>query len=78
MTIEQATVKMLSSLTLGNELAKDMIDLAIVSVIGYAAMREIVTNKSFPEYKEEDLLQLIYETEHKDISEMVYDFLKDK
>lgn len=78
MTIEQATVKVLAQLNLRDELAIDCIDLAIVSVIGYAAMRKIVTNKSFPEYKEEDLLQLIYEIEHMNINEMVRDFLREE
>lgn len=78
MTIEQATVKMLSSLTLNNELAKDMVDLAIISVIGYLAVRKIVNSDNFPEYKEADLIDLFHEIDHMDISEMVYDFLSKK
>lgn len=75
MTIEQATVKMLSSLTLSTELGNDMVDLAIVSVIGYAAVRRIVKSNDFPGYKEMDLLDLIDETDHMNIYELVSDFL---
>ncbi len=75
MTIEQATVKMLRYLNLRDELAIDMIDLAIVSVIGYAAVSKIVNTTDFPENKEDDLIQLLYEIDHMNINELVADFL---
>ena len=78
MTIEQATVKMLSSLTLGNELAKDMVDIAIFSVIGYLAVKEILNSADDVFKKYDDLIQLGDEIEHMDINEMVYDFLSKK
>lgn len=77
MTIEQATVKVLAQLNLRDELAIDCIDLAIVSVIGFAAVRKIV-NSSDDVFAKDELNQLLYEIEHMNINEMVRDFLREE
>ena len=77
MTIEQATVKILAQLNLRDEIAIDCVDLAIVSVIGFAAVRRIV-NSSGDIFAKDDLIELLYEIEHMNINEMVKDFLKDE
>lgn len=74
MTIEQAAVKALSSLNLKDELSIDIIDLAIVSIIGFSSARRIVRSDDFPEYKESDLIDLLDEVEKMNINEMVNDF----
>lgn len=76
MTIEQAAVKTLSQLDLRDELSRDIVDLAIVSIIGFAAVRRIVNTTDFPEYKEGDLIDLLNEADHMNINEMVRDFLE--
>lgn len=78
MTIEQATVKILAHLNLRNEIAIDCIDLAIVSVIGFAAVRRIVNSSGDIFAKDDDLRQLLDEIEHMNINEMIKDFLKDE
>lgn len=78
MTIEQATVKILAQLNLRDEIAIDCIDLAIVSVIGFAAVRRIVNSSGDIFAKDDDLRQLLDEIEHMNINEMVKDFLKDE
>lgn len=75
MTIEQATVKMLRSLNLRDELAIDMVDLAIVSVIGYAAVRRILSTNDLLGNKAIDIAELLFETDHMNINELVSDFL---
>ena len=75
MTIEQATVKMLASLNLRDELAIDMCDLAIVSVIGYAAVRRILNSDNFPVLITNELDDLFDELDHMNINEIVADFL---
>ena len=77
MTIEQATVKVLSQLNLRDELAIDCVNLAILSVIGFKAVRRIVKSNDSPDYKEENLLDLLDEIDHMNINELVSDFLKD-
>lgn len=76
MTIEQAAVKTLSRLNLRDELSIDIVNLAIVSIIGFSAARRIIKSDDFPEYKEGDLLDLLDEVEKMDINEMVNDFLE--
>ena len=77
MTIEQATVKALSSLNLRDELAIDIINIAIVSVIGYAAVKRIyIEDADCPDCIADDLNQLFYELEHMNVNEMVKDFLR--
>lgn len=78
MTIEQATVKVLSQLNLRDELGIDCIDLAIVSVIGYAAVRRILNSDNFPELIANELDDLIDELDHMNINEMVRDFLSEE
>lgn len=77
MTIEQAAVKALSYLNLRDDLAIDITDIAITSIIGYAAFRRIISSGDFPEDKELDLLTLKYEIENTNINELVRDFLKE-
>lgn len=78
MTIEQATVKILAQLNLRDEIAIDCIDLAIVSVIGFAAVRRIINSSGDIFAKDDELRQLLDEIEHMNINEMVKDFLKDE
>lgn len=75
MTIEQTAVKALLQLNLRDELAVDIVDLAIVSIIGFAAARRIIRSDDFPGYKEGYLLDLLDEVEKMNINEMVNDFL---
>lgn len=75
MTIEQAAVKTLSRLNLKDELSQDIVDLAIVSIIGFSAVRRIVKTDDFPGYKEAYLFDLLDEVEKMNINELVNDFL---
>ena len=76
MTIEQAAVKTLSRLNLRDDLSIDIVNLAIVSIIGFSAARRIIRSDDFPVYKVDNLLNLLDEVEKMDINEIVNDFLE--
>lgn len=61
MIIEQLAVQFLSSCNLKSDLAQDVVDLAIYSIIGFYATKQIVNTTDFPEYKESDMIDLLEE-----------------
>lgn len=77
MTIEQMAVQFLSSCDLRSDLAQDVVDLAIYSIIGFHATKRIMNTTKFPEYKESDMLDLIEEMDHMNLNEMIKDFLEE-
>ena len=74
MTIEQAAVKTLAQLNLRDELATDIVDIAIVSIIAYSAIRRTLKVNDSSKYSDW-LTDLVYEVDHMNINEMVADFL---
>ena len=76
MTFEQRAVQILSLCVPTSDLAQDVLDLAIYSIIGFNATKRIMNTTDYPEYKEADMEDLFDEMDHMNFREMVNGFLK--
>lgn len=60
-----------------NELSADIVIFLMVCVIGWVKTNRIMNNGDFPEYQQGDVLDLIEELNHIDITSLVDEFLKE-
>ena len=76
-TIARLALLALRGVEPSSELSSDIVLFLMVCVIGWVKTNRIMDTTDFPEYKEDDLANLIEELNHISISSLVDEFLKE-